>query len=865
MERSPSEGDPGIPEDYRGVVREQREALWRLVDRAGAAARADDLAGLRELAEEIRSRIEQGDDRALGNLTPHLADIVAELDVLYDAAFPADRDDDITALLAAPWPTAHRRTLLAAFLGCDVRHRLQLDEVAERAVAATDTRLLRVLIRTPLGTLRRETVVRTLGALHRAGALDAGLVERAVTDDRYLALALAGGRSPAGEATDPPAAFVDAVRTHLDALTWRLVSAPAPADWDELPKGPAPRGLRFVRAALAWQGDPRVARHLGAAELTGEERAALLDLLRDRPPEEQRRAFGWRRRAGDADALLPLFGLGGAGPLLRLIRAMPDGVTRQDRAALLAAVEEAGPDTARRLLEHEPNELVSAVLGENRAQVLKRVGHHSLHGIAAFGMLPLAADETVLDRYLALRASAKKGAKLGPNRRHSHAAAIAVALDHLAQVAGAPDADRLEWDCEARLAAETPTEAEVGPYRVALRFDGAEPALTVSRAGRTLKSVPAAVRADPGYQELRAHQNRLREQARRMRTGLVERLVATAGTLTPDELERLRSLPAGAAMLPALLWRDGTGTIGLLDEVDTTGPVTAVHPVDLHERRLLGHWQKQLVRRRLRQPVKQAFRELYLLTPAEREAGDVSWRFAGQTVDGKVAGQLLSGRGWSTHGEYDDHQATRTVGGGLVAALDCELSGYFGMGEVRVGGLRFLTGGQRAPGFRGAPAGADGAGTTPVPLADVPPVVFSEAMRDLDLVVSVAGTEPEAYPSPAQAVGRAQLLAALVADLGLARVAVEGHTAVVRGARALYRVHLTSGSIHVEPGGHLCVVPASFGATAHRRLFLPFADEDRMTSIILSKVLLLAEDEQITDPSILTQLASLTAAAGPDP
>ncbi len=372
-----------------------------------------------------------------------------------------------------------------------------------------------------------------------------------------------------------------------------------------------------------------------------------------------------------------------------------------------------------------------------------------------------------------------------------------------------------------------------------MRFDGADPVLTVSRAGRTLKSVPAAVRADPGYQELRRHQGRLREQARRMRTGLVERLVATAGTLAPDEPDRLRSLPAGAAMLPALLWRDRAGTIGLLDEVDTTGPVTAVHPVELHERGLLAHWQQQLVRRRLRQPVKQAFRELYLLTPAEHEAGDVSWRFAGQTVDGKVAAQLLSGRGWSTHGEYDDHQATRTVGGGLVAALACEFNGYFGMGEVRVGGLRFLAGGPSAPGRRGAAAGPDSAGS-PVPLADVPPVAFSEAMRDLDLVVSVAGTVPEAYQSPAQAVGRAQLLAALVADLGLARVAVEGHTAVVRGTRATYRVQLTSGSIHVEPAGHLCVVPASFGTTAHRRLFLPFADEDRMTSIILSKVLLLS-------------------------
>ena len=849
---------PSVPEIYIDVVQEQREALWRLVDQARGAAKAGDLAALRDIAEEVRLRIKQGDDQTIGNLAPHVGDITAQLDEIYDAGFPADRPDDVTGLLAAPWPTARRKALLAAYLGCDVRHRLLLDEVAERAIAATDTRLLRVLVFTPLGTLSRESVARILDALHRADALDAAVVERAFTDDRYLGYAIIG-QSPAGDATSPPLACADTVRDHVDALTWRLVSAPAPPDWDELPKVLAPRGLRFVQAALTWHSDRQVADHLGVADLTDADRGALLDLLRDRPVEEQRQVFGWRLRAGDADALLPLFGLARAAPLLRLIRAMPvDEATRQDRAVLLAAIEDAGADAAQRLLELVPNELVSAVMGWNRAQVLKRVKHNALQGIAAFGMLPLAPDETVLDRYLVLRESAKRGAKLGPNRRHSHAAAIAVALDHLAQVAGFADASRLEWGCEARIVTETPTEAEAGDYRIALRFDGADPTLAVSRAGKALKSVPAAVRADPGYQELREHQERLRDQARRMRTGLVERLVATAGTLTPDELARLLSLPAGAAMLPALLWRDQAGVIGLLDQVDSTGPIAAVHPVELHERGALAGWQAEIVRRRIRQPVKQAFRELYVLTPAERETGDMSRRFAGQTVDGKTAGQLLSGRGWSTHGEYDDHQATRSAGDGLIAALRCDFHGYFGMGDVLVGEIRFLASGSRAPGRHGAPTGSGNAGGTPGPLVDVPPVAFSEVMRDLDLMVSVAGTEPAGCPSPAQAASRAQVLAALIADLGLARVTVEGHSAVVRGTRATYRVHLTSGSIHVDPGGHLCVVPASFGARAHRRLFLPFADEDQLTSVILSKVLLLAEDEKISDPSILTQLDSLT-------
>lgn len=819
-------GDPP-PAPYAEVVHAEREALWRLVDRA---RHTDDPAVLRDTAKAARRRIRWGDNLTIGNLKPQVGDIVAELDTICDAAFPPPPAGDLTGLLDAPWPTARRKALLAAVLGCDVRHRLQLDEVADRAVGARDTRLLRVLILTPLGTIRRATVARVLEALHQAGELDETVVERAVHDDLYLGHALVGPPRPG---------CADAVRAHVDALTWQFVTGADPFHWDQLPKVPGPRGLRFVEVALAWEGDPRVAGHLGAAELTPAEQSALVELLRDRPEADRRRAWEWRTRAGDVEALLPLFDLAGAAPLLRLIRAMPDGheAFRQDRAALLAAIGQAGPETARRLLESEPNELVSAVLGDNRAAVVKRMKNNALRGIAAFGMLPLAPGETVLDRYLALRESAKKGAKLGPNRRHSHAAAIDVALDHLAQVAGAADASRLEWDCEARLATVTLTEAHAGEYRMVLRFDGADPVMTVSRAGRELKSVPQAVRADVAYQSLREGQERLRDQARRMRTGLVERLVATGGTLTPDELAGLRSLPAGAAMLPALLWRDSAGTIGLLDDVDTTGPVTAVHPVDLLES--LAGWQAEIMRRRLRQPVKQVFRELYVVTPAERESGDVSHRFDGQTVDGKVAGQLLSGRSWSTHDEYADFQATRPAGEGLVAALRCEFSGYFGMGEVLIRDVRFLRSGR------------------PVPLAEVPPAAFSEVMRDLDLVVSVAGVESSSYCSPSQAAARAQVLSALIANLKLTRVTVDGATAVVRGSRATYRVHLTSGSIHVDPGGYLCVVPARFGATPHRRLFLPFAEEDRMTSIILSKVLLLAQDEKITDASILSQLDTL--------
>jgi hypothetical protein len=43
--------------------------------------------------------------------------------------------------------------------------------------------------------------------------------------------------------------------------------------------------------------------------------------------------------------------------------------------------------------------------------------------------------------------------------------------------------------------------------------------------------------------------------------------------------------------------------------------------------------------------------------------------------------------------------------------------------------------------------------------------------------------------------------------------------------------------------------------SAHRgRIFLPFADDDPRTAEVASKVVLLARDQEIKDPTILSQL-----------
>lgn len=154
----------------------------------------------------------------------------------------------------------------------------------------------------------------------------------------------------------------------------------------------------------------------------------------------------------------------------------------------------------------------------------------------------------------------------------------------------------------------------------------------------------------------------------------------------------------------------------------------------------------------------------------------------------------------------------------------------------------------------------------------MPPLVFSEAMRDVDLFVGVSsialdpnwadrGDDPyynywlhaSFGPLSATAEVRRDVLARLLPKTRIAdRVELGERYLRVRGDRGTYKIHLGSANILIEPDDrYLCIVPAS--SDRARRVMLPF-DGDEVLSVILSKALLLAADDKITNPTILRQL-----------
>ncbi|MBP2478642.1 hypothetical protein JOF53_007514 [Crossiella equi] len=276
-------------------------------------------------------------------------------------------------------------------------------------------------------------------------------------------------------------------------------------------------------------------------------------------------------------------------------------------------------------------------------------------------------------------------------------------------------------------------------------------------------------------------------------------------------------------------------------------------------------WRRWLLEREFRQPVKQAFREVYVLTDAERSTGTYSNRFAAHILRYHQTYALFKERAWVSNflGPYDsgcEGRARREFrDAGLVAVFE-----HFAA-DTR----------QHAPELCSTDrvwfhAAGDRA-KTPLPLTEVPPLVFTEAMRDVDLFVGVSsialdpdwldrGDDPHAGywrqacfgELSARAQVRREVLAHLLPKLAVAdRVELGERFVRVRGRLGTYRVHIGSGNVLAEPDDrYLCIVPSGRGPA---RVLLPFEGDD-VLSLVLSKVALLARDDRITDLSITSQL-----------
>jgi hypothetical protein len=482
---------------------------------------------------------------------------------------------------------------------------------------------------------------------------------------------------------------------------------------------------------------------------------------------------------------------------------------------------------------------------------------HARESVRALGLLPLATgparDEDLRSRYQVLHEYYRYARGLGAMSREGALHTAEVGIANLARTAGYADPLRFQWAMEARAVADLaagPVNARGGDVSVTLALDEqGQPELTVTRKDKPVKSVPKEAKSNKKIAELLERAAELKRSRSHTRQSL-EEAMCRGDTFSAAELQELLAHPLLAPSLRNLVFV-GEGILGYperggkvlrdhagkLEPIKKSEVLRLAHPFDLLASKQWHEWQHDCFQREMVQPFKQVFRELYVLTAAEKADKTRSHRYAGHQIQPRQAAALWASRGWLVSPEEGVRKTFHDAG--LTAEVGF-LGDWFTPAEVEgptLETVQFVRRGEWKP----------------LPLTQVPPRLFSEVMRDLDLVVSVAhcgGVDPEASASTVEM--RANLLRETCALLKLKNVRIKLPRALIDGELANYALHLGSGGVHRLPGQHLCIIPVH---AQHRgRLFLPFADDDPKTAEILSKALLLARDNEIQDPTILEQL-----------
>lgn len=477
--------------------------------------------------------------------------------------------------------------------------------------------------------------------------------------------------------------------------------------------------------------------------------------------------------------------------------------------------------------------------------------------LRVYGLVPLSKtspEKDILSRYEYLQQFKKESREFGSMKQTSEALAIRVALENLARNAGYPDPVRLTW------AMETKQVQNILSKETQVTIDDTRVSLVISREGKAdlsvlnlktdkeVKAIPAKIKKEKAILELLDYRKTMREQWTRSRKGLEESMIRGDEFLFA-EMQNLFEHPIISKHLEKLVFISNDNQIGFYVDgnlISALGEVLHLnkkqtfriaHCFDLHKNNVWTDFQSYCFDNKLQQPFKQVFRELYIPTADELSEKAISRRYAGHQVHPKQTLALLKNRGWKVDYEEGLQKVFHKEG---YQVKMYALADWFSPADVESPTLETIE-------FHSLKEYKN------IPFEEINPRIFSEVMRDIDLVVSVAhvgGVDPEASHSSIEM--RAVLLRETLRLFKIKNVEIKEKHALIKGELASYSVHLGSAVVHQMPGKYLSILPVQ---SQHRgRLFLPFADEDPKSAEVMSKVLLLAKDNEIQDPTILTQI-----------
>jgi Domain of unknown function (DUF4132) len=309
--------------------------------------------------------------------------------------------------------------------------------------------------------------------------------------------------------------------------------------------------------------------------------------------------------------------------------------------------------------------------------------------------------------------------------------------------------------------------------------------------------------------------------------------------------------------------------------VEGEGLVQIWHPANFPE--VTSALREMSINRHLAQPFRQAWRETYEVGDSETSDEYSSNRFAGHVLHFHQFYAVARERGWHggfISGAWDGGQAGTASRDFLASGLRANWAlAAFDLSDHRIGVRLAVT---DLATF--VPIGDER--SMPVPLREVPKVVFSETMRDLDLFTAKAtvATDPfwvekfanvhvlEAYwrsvsdHSMPEGVRRRREVLELIlaASSNAGRFELGERQLTVYGRSRRYVIQLGTANVRMEPPGRWLSFNERIDRAWRERNPVPSAvatvEDDPVLVKIVARAQMLAEDHRISTPDIRDQL-----------
>lgn len=462
-----------------------------------------------------------------------------------------------------------------------------------------------------------------------------------------------------------------------------------------------------------------------------------------------------------------------------------------------------------------------------------------------YSLIPIESREDLRERYTALAEFVRSGKQFGAQRQLSERRTVDIAMENLARVAGYASSDIFIFEMEAENPSEIFKTFAIDDIAITPYIDESKFKVTyrVEKNGKTINSIPSKYGKNSTVVAIREEIKRLNQKFRRIIVSL-ESTMNNRVEFTLDQLNRMRKESVMASVLDKLVFlADGRLCVFDKDFKSIDGKsvepknIYVAHPVELKKSGLLQSAIEYVAKNNIRQPFKQALREIYVKTDSELEQDEVL-RFRGFEVDLKKCIAALKGKGWGVSediGLRKVYYRSDTVAA-IFREFDLFYTADFANENRELHGIFFL---KRKSGEI-------------MPIKDVEDITFSETLRDVDLMISISSKVIYDFDLAMSTVEmRQEVLKSIVSILGLNNVSFLKDNIKVEGKLGTYVINIRTGLVFKEGKGNLALDTVY---SVDKPILLDFVDEDPMTADIISKAVVLSSDDKVRDPAILREI-----------